>query len=306
MRIVGLMKARNEEWVVGLTLPAALEWVHAMVVLDHASTDGTRRIVEETARERPGEVTLLTHDDPTWTEAAINQRLLDAGRRVNGDVFAMIDADEVLTGSLLPVIRGMTAGLDPGGSLHLPWIAMWRGLDQHRDDDSIWGRNSKILMFRDGEKVCFKAHDDGCDIHTRYPRGLTGAQVRPWEEPSRGGVMHLQFAHWRRLVAKHAWYKMIETVRFPGRATAQEIDALYNQALNERKMRTRPAPPEWWAPYGDLRSRVDLTSVPWHEEECRRLWEEHGAEAFKGLTLWGIPTGASEHPAGEKAGRGRR
>ncbi|MDP9120530.1 MAG: glycosyltransferase family 2 protein, partial [Acidobacteriota bacterium] len=80
MKLVGLMTVRNEEWVLGLSLRAALRFVDEMVVLDHASTDGTAALVERIAAEHPGRVRSLREVDPVWREVAWRQRLLEAGR----------------------------------------------------------------------------------------------------------------------------------------------------------------------------------------------------------------------------------
>jgi hypothetical protein len=99
--------------------------------------------------------------------------------------------------------------------------------------------------------------------------------------------MHLQFANWERLKTKHALYKVWEVVRFTKR-TIENIEATYNQALDETGIRTTPTPASWWEPYQKWMGHVDFKSEPWQAAECKRLYAEHGPEKFKGLNLFGV------------------
>ena len=99
--------------------------------------------------------------------------------------------------------------------------------------------------------------------------------------------MHLQFADWRRLTAKHARYKMMERVKYPNKPVS-EIDRMYSLALDEAGLQVADVPAEWWQGYEQIRQYIDLNAEPWQEQECKRLWMEHGAEAFHGLNLFGV------------------
>lgn len=109
-----------------------------------------------------------------------------------------------------------------------------------------------------------------------------------------GGVLHLWGANERRLRAKHALYKMVETIRWPHKSRA-EIDRLYNLAFLpaagpqfEQRWHFAEVPFEWWLPYQHLLPYLDLAATPWQEEECSRLHTLHGARRFEGLDLFGV------------------
>ena len=96
MRIVSITPARNESWVLGFSLRAALRWVDHAVVLVHASTDGTLDVARAVQVEHVGRVTIIEESDPVWREMAQRQRLLDTARACGATHVANIDADEVL------------------------------------------------------------------------------------------------------------------------------------------------------------------------------------------------------------------
>jgi hypothetical protein len=281
LKLVGLMTVRNEEWVLGLSLRAALLFLDEAIVLDHASTDGTPSLLGSIAAEHPGRVRLLREDDPVWREAAIRQRLLDEGRAAGATHLCMLDADEVLAGNLLPEARGLFAALAPGETLWLPWLALWRHLDAYRDDASRVAQRSMVLGFRDGPGLHYAPLRRDFDFHTRRPRGAA-AERRLGRE--RGGVLHLAAVDGRRLRAKTAWYQMIETVRFPWRRSPGERAAVYAED-DPIDPATRPVPAAWWEPYRAWRGEVRPRGGAWYERESRRLWREHGAGLFAGLGL---------------------
>lgn len=295
MKIVALMVARNEEWIVNLSLRAALNWVDHAVVLVHASTDSTLQIVGKIAweqREKYGEdrVLILKHEDPIWMEMDHRQWTLEEGRRLGGTHFAIVDADEVPSANVLPKLRGWVESLKPGGLLDLPLLPIWGSLDAYRCDPSgMWQKSWLTLAFHDTKTCFWKAKDDGYQYHNRPPYGtLVGDtdRVRPVGRHQEGGVMHLQFASPRRLRAKHAHYKMSEVVRWPGREPNLMIDKKYSMATKESGLIVRPCPEAWWKGYN--KDAVTLSHIPWHEEDCKRMWKEHGPAKFKGLDLYGL------------------
>ena len=97
----------------------------------------------------------------------------------------------------------------------------------------------------------------------------------------------MQFASWRRLLAKHAAYKVMERLKYPAKRVP-EIERTYNLAPNEDGLRLAPVPNGWWEPYIHLMGYLDVDREPWQEAEVRRLVAEHGLVHFHGLTLFGV------------------
>jgi len=285
MKLTAIMPARNEAWVLGLSLRAVALWVDEVVVLNHASTDRTADICREVADET-GKVHVIDEADGVWREMAHRQRLLTEARSRGATHIALVDADEVLTGNLVLNIRDHIAKLPPGSVLQTAMACMWRSMDNYREDGSVWSMTTQTscsLGFCDAPQLRWEAQQ-GYDHHHRHP---IGSRVNVRVPPAFGGVMHLQFANWRRLRAKHALYKMTERVRWPQKRVA-DIDQMYNMALDETRLRLVHAPDAWWDPYRQWTKHVDFASEPWHEAECARLWAEHGREMFRGLNLFGV------------------
>jgi hypothetical protein len=292
MKVVGLMTARNEDWILGLTLRGAMLIVDEMIVHDHSSTDRTQDIIDEVSHEYPGRVRCLRGDHAVWHEASIREHLLEEGRKVGATHFWVVDADELLTGNLLLRIRPMLASLEAGDFLDLPWFAIWRSLDLRRQDNSYWCGNRTAFGFRDHPAIHYRARTStpGYDIHVREP-ALPGTRRVFCSTDAEGGVMHFATAGWARLVAKSAWYKMMETVRFAHR-TPEKLNAIYDRNLTEDGLITEPIELGWWTPYIQWRGHVHAETPSWYDLECQRMWKEYGPAKFAGLELWGVPNGS--------------
>src|SRR6185436_15991943 len=123
MKIVAIMPARNEDWVLGLSARALLRWVDKLVILDHCSTDESRQLEWGLAIDYdPEQVSVMFENDPTWEEMRHRQRLLEYARHSEATHIVTIDADEVVSANLVPHMRDIVADIPPGHVLQLPWI----------------------------------------------------------------------------------------------------------------------------------------------------------------------------------------
>jgi hypothetical protein len=299
MKLIALMPVRNEAWILGLSARVALMWCDALIVLDHASTDGTRAILCDLAAEFGHErIVWFSDEDAEWKEMAHRQFLLAAGRAAAGSHFAIVDADEILCADSLPHIRHWAKSLMPAECLQVRMHSMWRNPYIYRvDPASVWSnRRDLSLVFRDSPSLGWSPDRAGYQHHARAPRGtlavassvrghLTRNQIATRNPDV--GVMHMQWASWRRVTAKHAFYKVHERLTNAS-ASVRRIDQMYNQALNEYGLVTLPAPPEWWTAYGDLLQYLDVEAEPWQEAEVKRLVAQRGLGTFKGLDLFGV------------------
>jgi glycosyltransferase involved in cell wall biosynthesis len=288
MKVAALMPVRNEDWVFGFSARVALRWCDELIILDHASSDGTPILIEELEAEYPRRVTNVRTNDPVWHEMQHRQTLLDVARTRNATHIALVDADEILTGNLLPVIRNILNNFPHGAMLELPGYNV-RGDLYRYHANGIWGERWFSLAFADDARL----HWSGDRFHHRAPMGISWINWQAIEQQS-GGILHLWGLNERRLIAKHALYKMTETLRWPNKSR-QEIDRFYSQpfdpAMNrqfEQMWRYRTAPDSWYEPYQDLLGYLHRDRIPWQETYCQQLYEQHGAHRFAGLNLFGV------------------
>lgn len=289
IRIVGIVPIRNEDWIIGFTLRALLMWVDALVVLLHATTDGSLSILQQISREHPERLTILQESETVWREMSHRQRLLQEARGLGATHVAILDADEVLSYNLIPKIPDAIASLQPGAVLQLYWAHAWRGLSHYRVDGP-WADKWASSVFCDAPNLHWKTRN-GYDHHHRHPFESLGdgRGPRPFRQ-THGAVIHFQHASWRRLLAKQALYKMIERVRWPDRASTDTVDRMYNATVCETGVVLKPLPEEWVKGYGELWRHVDLTRPPWYEKEIQYLLARHGKQRFCGLDMFGMDT----------------
>ena len=284
MTITALVPVRNEGWIIGLSLRAALMYCDAAVVLLHACTDNSAAIVAEVAAEHPGRVTVLVDDGDIWAEMPQRQRMLEAARDGGATHVATVDADEILTGNLLPIIRELIEKMYPMRVMQLPGYNLRGGLDRYHAN-GIWGNRWFSAAFVDDPRLSWA----GDNFHQREPLGV--ASMCRYGTQNNGGVLHLWGASERRLIAKHRAYKLTERLRWPTKPVA-EIDRMYSLAIHgqpgdrPKDWRYMSVPDAWWEPYTGLAQYLDLDAEPWQEAYCERLIAEHGEERFKGLDLF--------------------
>jgi hypothetical protein len=288
LKLIGLMPVRNEDWVLGLSARVALQWCDELVIFLHACCDRSESIVYDLQEEFPGRVKFIGNDGDRWDEMAHRQHLIVRARHERATHIAIVDADEILTGNLVESIRGLVESMPRGSILQLPGYNLRGDLSRYHAN-GIWGNRWFSVAFADDPRLGWR----GDRFHHREPMG---PMLNPWM-PTRqggGGVLHLWGLSERRLIAKHAAYKMVETLRWPNKPHA-EIDRMYSQAFDpamnprfDQAWRYAPTPPTWWEPYHDLLGYLKSDAEPWQEQMCRELYSQHGADRFAGLDLFDV------------------
>jgi hypothetical protein len=298
MKLIALMPVRNEDWCLGLTARAALMWCDELIMLNHASTDGTTDIVLELRAEHSIRVHWIGVSPPTWNEMEHRQSLLEAARICKATHVAIIDADELLTGNLLcpigavrtirgatnhqPLIRDYIESTPPGSILQLPGYNLRGSLGRYHAN-GIWGNRWFSTAFPDDPRL----HWAGDNFHQREPLGMPLRDHKPVRQ-GEGGVLHLWGVNERRLRAKHRLYRVTERIRWPDKPVAdiERMYSLYAQPQNgARRWEYAITPPEWLAPYAHLMQYLNVDAEPWQGAEADRLIAEHGTEYFKGLEV---------------------
>ena len=294
MKLVGILPVRNEAWILGLSARVALAWCDELVILDHASTDTSRWIVDAIAAENyaADRIARLAVRDGQWDEMTHREMMLQVARKRKATHIIIIDADEILTANLLPIIRDAVIAMPSGFIMSLPGYNLRGSLDRYHVN-GIWGNRWFSLCFQDDPNLSWQ----GDCFHSREPGGMRLRQYQPVAQGD-GGVMHLWGVSERRLKAKHALYKITERLRWPQKRV-EGIDQEYSWAIHgdsrERSLGTPDTwgygdvPAAWWGQYREQWGKyLDVDAVPWQEAECRRLIEEYGPEPFSRLDLFGV------------------
>lgn len=286
MRLIALMLVRNEDWIIRTSLDAALRWCDGVVVVLDRCSDATMKYVHEHLKGQRKPCLMHVHEgNDDWNEMDLRQLSLELGRKLKGTHFAIVDADEILTHNLLGDIRGYFFDLPkPGTLLELPMVAVWDTPAQHRLGDPTWSNAWLTLGFKDKPDLTWKPAQDGYHHHHRPPYGVEEERRRPVPKAF-GGVMHLQFANPRRLVAKHVLYRMVDHIRWPGRDTIEQLNWKYDQALKPTG-HVDWMPDSWWGDY--RQSLIDVDGIPYQESRIVDMLNKHGREAFAGLDLKGF------------------
>jgi hypothetical protein len=289
-KLMTLTVTRNEDWVLGLSLRVSLSYCDAVVMTDHGSTDRSAQIIRDAQAEFPNcpiDVRRIGHTE--WREADIRQEMLERGRRLGATHFVIVDADEVPTGNLLPRLRSLALGLDAGWCATLPMIAPYHSPNVFRWDGP-WGERSAIpWAFGDSPELGWKSAN-AYQLHRRFPLKASD-QGLLLSGKECGGLFHLQFINRSRLQSKAAWYKMMETVTYPGKRTAADLNQMYDWTLREESTaKLEVVPQAWWAPYQERGwlEYLQADARAWQYHEARRLAAQHGPECFNGLELYGI------------------
>lgn len=301
--ICGLMLTRSEDWVIGLSLRAALLYCDKVLVYDHLSDDATPRVVRQIANENPGRVEIILDETPWWDEMVQRQRMLDRGREMGGTHFVIVDADEVLTSNLVYKARAIVESCPVGECLALRMVSTYHSAAVRRVD-WVWGLDSRLTWcFRDDPRLSWRPAADGYQHHQRVPFGAPGRPeiAAGCEAMSQGGVFHLQYITRKRLEEKAVFYKIMEVVRWPARMSAADLNQKYDWTLREggsgdardTDKDIHHIPDDWWGEYrakGWLQYlRPDIES--WQAREANRLYDHYAPkhpERFRGLALHGV------------------
>jgi hypothetical protein len=226
---------------------------------------------------------------------------------MGGTHFVIVDADELLTFNVVSQAREIVLSCPSAHCLALPMVSSYWELHRRRVDGP-YGQSSRLSWcFTDNGSLSWEP-DFGYHHHMRVPRGCPQrahyyplCAAHPDIGPVHlnwGGVFHLQYASEARLKAKAVWYKVMETIRWPGRMSAQQLNRKYDWTLDEIHAdmslpEFMPIPDEWWRGYINLgwHKHIDLLAEPWQAKDARRMYHEEltrAPSAFDGLKLHGV------------------
>ena len=221
-------------------------------------------------------VTFLHDYSDIFEEVIQLQELLLVGRALGGTHFAIIDADEVASATLIPAARGIAAKLQHGEVATVPMLYI-------RENWMVpitgpWSNRDVAWIFADRPDLAYC----GDQFHLRMPVNHDG---RLKTHRRNAGILHLWGLDECRLIAKTRLIKMVERVRWPHKPLAQ-IEQRYSGAVRvNEETRVHLSPGRMIDP--DLLAKhLHLDRDPWQIAFARKLIAEYGRDYFKGLDLF--------------------
>lgn len=282
MKIIANVPVRNEAWILRTVLEALQVLVDVIVVADQQSCDGTAKICAQFPK-----VVRLVNSQSTFDEQAMRQLLLDASRDWNGqNLILTVDADEVFTADILDkeLFNQLVDGTPVGSAAALRWVWLWKDPAHYRVDGPRFAENWKYCAFRDDRRLTF---EPGLIHRPRVPGEAARREVR-FERPR---MLHYQFAHWERALAKQRWYRCFERLAYPSKPS-EAINVMYAWFLGGwTPPRLREVPDAWlqrWRDFNVEPGAFVRESFFWYEVEVLRLFGERGVEPFADLDIWDV------------------
>ena len=95
-----------------------------------------------------------------------------------------------------------------GEKIQMQWLSMWKKYNYYRVDyKSVWSNSFKDFIVCDDKNYAFNNNF----LHEARTQGNNNKDNTIILNPSKGAVMHFQFANWNNYKHKQAWYMCIET-----------------------------------------------------------------------------------------------
>jgi len=277
-KIVALVPARNESLLIEQCLRGLALFSDAIIVLDDASEDNTLDIVKSLAQECNIEK-IIAREKWHRDEPFNRSRLFQAGRDIGGTHFIFVDADEMFTADCLKdnFLRKKILQLEPGDTLVMPWIPIWRDVYKYRQDRGI--PIKPFVCCDDGQ--CSYGGYGSRFIHTgRFPKNLSGKQI----VIKTHGVLHFQAVNIKNMGIRKAWYMCIEKIRYP-EFSLELRNKRYDHMTNENGLELKDCPKHWYSGYDFFEESIYTQIDVYRRAQIYKWFDEYGFEKFSDLDL---------------------
>ena len=199
MRIVALLRVKNEARWIEKVLGSIRPLCDPIIVLDDHSDDGTPALCEAVG------ATVLHSKFSGIDESRDKTFLLEAAAAFKPDWCYMIDGDEFLEPNGPDLIRASISG-GQSDSYMFPLLYLWDRLDQIRVD-RVYSRMRRHSLWKFVPGDRFRTTHFGGNFHcgsvpervVPLPKGLCAARI-----------LHLGYLHREDRIRKYEWYNRID------------------------------------------------------------------------------------------------
>ncbi|MBC7767089.1 glycosyltransferase [Arenimonas sp.] len=272
MKIFALTPVKNEEWILPTYISSMRKIADEIIILDDNSTDNTALILKNAG------VIVIQGD----TSAKVNMSkkrlaLLKEGRKRGGTHFIWLDADESFDANFLKNGRKIISKLKPGRKITLPWITLWKTIDEERVD-GVWKENFKDVIVHDITEYSFENRD--------LSEGRTQGPNTDVLHLSKdvGQILHFQFLNFDDASLKQAWYRCLELSQ--SKKSPQRINNMYSVSLDTGNVQTKKTLPTWFE--GIALPSNESNKRKWYTDEILKMFNIHGISFFEPLDIWRI------------------
>lgn len=282
MKRILVFPVKNEEWILKTMLACHSLWVDHIIAAYQDSSDRTLEILESFPKVSIVENNATTHN------SNVRKLLLDEARKISGEkIIFSFDADEIPTAEMLTQeFWDKVEELPHGSAIELQWIQLWRSTKEYRNDNSVWSNSWKVFGFVDDGNMEYDSLNVVNDHTSRVPTAALANIVR-FDQPK---ILHYQFANWPRMLAKQAYYRIMEFLKSDGGFwSAFKINARYAATDDERGIKLNPVPQNWVQDYADRHvelPEVNADANNWFMSEAGKIVQQFGAAKFKWLDIW--------------------
>ncbi len=278
---------RNEAWILERFLAATTLWADHILILDSGCTDQSLEICRRFPKVR------ILPFDPCYLTSEHRRRhdLFHAARQINPQsIVFTLDADEILSAEILsPLIQQeLIQRLEqPGSSLALPWIMLWKSPREYRvEPHGIWSDRTMNCVYWDDGKSDYPF--EGFLHFPRVPRQFHHPK-KTFDLP----LLHYQFSAWKRTQLKQAHWRLLEWEKGPKTVlNSIRINLLYAIARESWEAKTASISEPWIEGYqlhGISLSDSFDDPAPWFISEIVHLLQQKKTENFALLDIWDLP-----------------
>jgi glycosyltransferase involved in cell wall biosynthesis len=278
MKIIALLPARNESWILPTYLSSVKPLADEIIAINDRSTDNTRQILEDAGAKVYENSEFLKSG---WAEFSTRQKLLELGRQSGGTHFIILDADETLSANFIKNGREAIERLQPGQKLVFPWLFLWKSSGFYMDDKRcLFSNNSKDIIFCDKPDLKY----DYSFMHVDRTPGPKTPETIVNINKKDGVCFHFAYVDFKNSLLQQAWLRCSDLIQ--EKKNYVKINNKYYLPKGG-DLNLSSVPGEWLK---GLTLPAEPENLPhsWHLPAILDFFDKYGIEFFEPLEIWDI------------------